>query len=128
MFGELELPSHPSGICEENAHLGEALWGGWWKSPCPGLTGWMGCCHITSPAAWCEGEKDAGRWDTWRQDAQRCQLVGLGRGGCFGRGSGLFDRAETTQWLVVLRVSLEWRGVSRYTVFARLCSGLMWSH
>lgn len=52
-----------------------------------------------------------------------CQLAGPGRGGCCRRGPGLFDGAETTQWLVVSRVSLERRGVMRYIT---VCMPVLW--
>lgn len=62
-----------------------------------------------------------------RRVLRACQPAGPGRVGCFRSGCRLFDKAETTQWLVVSRVSLEQRGMMRYIPLACLCSGLMWS-
>lgn len=93
------------------------------KGLCLGLT-WDGWVAATSPPQW-RGAKVRGMLGG--RMLEGCQPAGPGRGGCFRRGLGLFDGAETTQWLVVSHVSLERRGVMRYIPFACLCSGLMWS-
>lgn len=57
------LLSHPSAVCQENTHLGEAP-AGLVEGTVSGTdVGWVGCCHVTSPVAWSEGERDAEKRD-----------------------------------------------------------------
>lgn len=93
------------------------------------ITVWWKDLHVGSDVGWvvAAASPPQQHGTRVRRMLRACQPAGSGRVGCFRSGCRLFDKAETTQWLVVSRVSLEQRGMMRYMPLACLCSGLMWS-